>query len=130
MACIADPSGQPPARAQACARVIAAMTAHPELVGGTGRACTLIMRQAPGIAVKTGAEGVYIAILPALGLGAALKIEDGASRASETVLAALLIALGVVKNEGHAFSLAHATVLNTRGVPVGERRVPEGLLAY
>jgi L-asparaginase II len=130
MACIADPSGQPPARAQACARVIAAMTAHPELVGGTGRACTLIMRQAPGIAVKTGAEGVYIAILPALGLGAALKIEDGASRASETVLAALLIALGVVKNEGHAFSLAHAPVLNTRGVPVGERRVPEGLLAY
>jgi L-asparaginase II len=129
MAAIADSSGQPAARAQACARLLSAMTAHPELVAGTGRACTVLMRQAPGIAVKTGAEGVYIAILPALGLGAALKIDDGAKRASETVLAALLIALGAVKNEGHARSLALAPVLNTRGVAIGERRVPAGLLA-
>jgi L-asparaginase II len=130
MAAIADPSGQPEMRAQACARIVAAMTAHPELVAGTGRACTVLMRQAPGIAVKTGAEGVYIAILPALGLGAALKIDDGAKRASETVLAALLIALGAVRDEGSALSLARAPVLNTRAVAVGERRVPAGVLPY
>jgi L-asparaginase II len=130
MATIADPSGQSSTRAKACARIVSAMAAHPELVAGTGRACTLLMRQAPGIAVKTGAEGVYIGILPALGLGFALKIDDGANRASETTLAALLIALGAVKNEGHALSLARVPVLNTRGVPIGERRVPESLLSY
>ena len=130
MAAFTEPAGQPATRAQACSRIVAAMTAHPELVAGTGRACTVLMRQATGIAVKTGAEGVYIGILPALGLGLALKIEDGAKRASETVLAALLIALGAVKNEGAAAALARAPVLNTRGVAIGERRVPEGLLAY
>ena len=130
MAAIADPSGQPATRAQASARILAAMSAYPELVAGTGRACTMLMRQAPGIAVKTGAEGVYIAILPALGVGAALKIDDGAKRASETVLAALLIALGAAKPEGAALALAQAPVLNTRGVAIGERRVPAGLLPY
>ena len=130
MAVIADPSSQSPARAAACARIVSAMSTHPELVAGTGRACTLLMRQAPGIAVKTGAEGVYIGILPALGLGFALKIDDGAKRASETALAALLIALGAAKPEGAALALARAPVLNTRGVAVGERRVPAGVLPY
>ena len=45
--------------------------------------------------VKTGAEGVFIAILPERGLGVALKIEDGATRASECMMAALLVRLGV-----------------------------------
>lgn len=80
------------------------------------------MRQSRGLVAKTGAEGVYIAIIPALGLGAALKIDDGASRASETLIAALLIALGAVADEGAAAALARAPVPNTRGVPVGERR--------
>jgi hypothetical protein len=48
------------------------------------------MRQSPGLVVKTGAEGVYIAIIPSLGLGAALKIDDGASRASELLHARAL----------------------------------------
>ena len=99
-----------------------AMTAHPELVAGTGRACTNLMRESHGIVVKTGAEGVYIAILPELGLGAALKIDDGAGRASETAIAALLIVLGAVRDDGAAAGLARAAVPNTRGVPVGERR--------
>lgn len=127
MAAFADPCALPPGRAQATARILAAMTAYPELVAGTGRPCTLLMRQAPGIAVKTGAEGVYVAILPALGLGIALKIDDGAGRASETLMAALLIALGALKDEGSAHGLARAAVLNTRNVQVGERRVPDGV---
>ena len=36
-----------------------AMMAHPDLVAGEGRACTDLMRAAPGVAVKMGAEGVY-----------------------------------------------------------------------
>jgi L-asparaginase II len=127
MAAFADPSGLPPARAQACARIVSAMISHPDLVAGTGRACTLLMRQSPNIAVKTGAEGVYVAILPGLGVGVALKIDDGATRAAETAIAAILIALGALADEGSAYALAHASVLNTRGVQVGERRVPAGL---
>ena len=122
MAQFADPSGLTPARRAATQRVVRAMTAHPELVAGTGRTCTNLMRQSPGIVVKTGAEGVYIAIVPELGLGAALKIDDGAGRAAETAIAALLIALGAVRDEGVAAALARAPVPNTRGVPVGERR--------
>ena len=121
MAQFADTRGLTAARREAASRVVGAMTAHPELVAGTGRVCTNLMRQSRGLVVKTGAEGVYIAIIPALGLGAALKIDDGGSRASETVIAALLIALGAVPDEGAAASLARAPVPNTRGVPVGER---------
>jgi L-asparaginase II len=129
MARFADTSALSPTRAKTCAHILTAMTANPGLVAGTGRPCTLLMGQAPGIAVKTGAEGVYVAILPALGLGVALKIDDGAGRAAETAIAAVLIALGALADEGAAHALSHAPVLNTRGVPVGERRAQKGLFA-
>jgi L-asparaginase II len=122
MAQIADPSGLSRPRRTAAERIVRAMTGNPELVAGTGRACTLLMRQSRKVVVKTGAEGVYVAILPELGLGAALKVDDGASRASEMAIAALLIALRALPDEGAAGSLARAPVMNTRGVPVGERR--------
>ncbi len=122
MAQFADPGGLAPSRQQAASRIVRAMMAHPELVAGTGRVCTTLMRESRGIVVKTGAEGVYIAIIPELGLGAALKIDDGAGRASETAIAALLIALGAARDDGAAAALARAAVPNTRGVPVGERR--------
>lgn len=122
MARIADPDNLAPQRAEACRRIFSAMTAHPELVAGTGRACTRLMRQSPAVAVKTSAEGVYVAILPSLGLGAALKVDDGAGRAAETAIAALLIALGAIADDGAAQDLAHAPVLDTRGRNVGERR--------
>jgi L-asparaginase II len=122
MAQFADASRLAPSRRDAAKRVVRAMTEHPELVAGTGRACTNLMRENRGIVIKTGAEGVYIAIMPELGLGAALKIDDGASRASETAIAALLIALNAVPDRGAASALARATVPNTRGLPVGERR--------
>jgi L-asparaginase II len=43
-------------------------------------------------AVKTGAEGVFAAIIPEKRLGIAVKIEDGASRAAEATIASLLVA--------------------------------------
>jgi L-asparaginase II len=42
-------------------------------------------------AVKSGAEGVFAAIMPEQHLGIAVKIEDGAGRASEAVIASLLV---------------------------------------
>jgi L-asparaginase II len=89
------------AGAQASAALVEAMIAHPDLVAGEGRACTLLMRAArEPVAIKTGAEGVFVAILPRRGLGLALKIADGATRASDCAVAALLVRLGVLE-AGH-----------------------------
>jgi L-asparaginase II len=93
---LADPAGLAADRRAACRRICAAMTAHPELVAGSGRACTAIMTVAPQVVVKTGAEGVYGAALPGLGLGLALKVEDGGSRAAPVALLALLGAIGAL----------------------------------
>jgi L-asparaginase II len=103
------------------------MTAHPELVSGTGRACAILMRSTKGrAAVKTGAEGFFAAMIPERGLGIALKIDDGAGRASETVMAAILDKLGTL--EGSAREMLRAPVLNTRGAVVGERRMAPALM--
>ncbi len=86
-----DPADLPPARAAACRRLAAALIAHPLMIAGTGRFCTAVMEIAAGKAiVKTGAEGMYMAAIPAKGLGIAIKVEDGAARAAEVALATVL----------------------------------------
>jgi L-asparaginase II len=92
-----DPSRAAAGRAEACARIRAAMMRHPLLVAGSGRPCSLIMAAAAGVLVKTGAEGVYVAALPARGLGLALKVADGAGRAAVVALIALLARLGALE---------------------------------
>lgn len=69
--------------------VVAAIVAHPELVGGPQAADTAIMRARPGAVAKRGAEGVLCAALPD-GTGVAVKVADGANRAAGPALAALL----------------------------------------
>ncbi|MEQ5869341.1 asparaginase [Sagittula sp. NFXS13] len=82
---------------RAASRLTQAMIAHPVLVAGQGRACTHLMQAAKEpVAIKTGAEGYFIAILPERGLGISLKIVDGATRASDCAIAALLVRLGVL----------------------------------
>lgn len=80
-----------PKRAEAAKRLREAVAAHPFMVAGTGRFDTKTM-EALGIRafIKTGAEGVYCAALPELGYGIALKIDDGATRAAEAAMAALI----------------------------------------
>jgi L-asparaginase II len=102
LARLAAPQALGPARRAACEQVRAAMSSHPELVGGTGRPCSAIMTALPGLVVKTGAVGVYAAALPEAGLGLALKVEDGAGRAAPVALLALLEALGAVQGEARA----------------------------
>jgi L-asparaginase II len=86
--------GFAPQRAQAAKRLLSACMAEPFLVAGTGKADVALMQAAPGrIFVKTGAEGVYCAALPELGLGIALKCDDGAGRAAEVMIAAVLAKL-------------------------------------
>lgn len=86
-----------PLRNRAARRLVEAMMAYPELVTGEGRACTDLMRAMGGkVALKGGAEGAYVAILPEQGLGVALKIRDGASRGSECAIAAIMVSLGAL----------------------------------
>ena len=80
-----------PERARAAARIRAAAAAHPFMVAGTGRFCTEIMRIfGARVFVKTGAEGVFCAAFPELGYGVALKCDDGATRAAELMMAAVI----------------------------------------
>lgn len=84
-------NGLAPERAKAARRLMSACMAEPFLVAGTARADTELMLAAPGrIFVKIGAEGVYCAAVPELGLGIALKCDDGAGRAAEVMIAAVL----------------------------------------
>ena len=98
-----------------------AMVNYPELVAGELRACTNLMKACEKKAIlKTGAEGVFVAILPELEKGIALKIFDGGTRASECAIASLLIQLGVL-NANHPTALAytHAPILNWRKIQTG-----------
>ena len=98
-----------------------AMVNYPELVAGEQRACTNLMKACEKKAIlKTGAEGVFVAILPELEKGIALKIFDGGTRASECAIASLLIQLGVLSpNHPTAIAYTHAPILNWRNIETG-----------
>jgi L-asparaginase len=67
-------------------RLSRAMLAHPELVAGSGRFDTEVMRSSHGqVLSKGGAEGIQCLSRAGEGLGLAIKVEDGASRAKHAV---------------------------------------------
>lgn len=111
----AAPTGSPEARLHE------AMRLHPDLVAGEGRACTELMRATGGkVALKTGAEAFFIAILPEQKLGVALKITDGTTRASECAIAAILVKLGVLDPDHPATRKRfNAPIHNRRGLQTG-----------
>ena len=117
-------------RGAAMVRLRNAMMAHPELVSNTDRACNALMRAGKGkVAVKTGAEGYFIAILPELKMGVALKIIDGATRASECAMAAILCKLGVLDaNDPTVKAYRNPDLKNFAGLVTGEMR-PSAALA-
>ena len=108
------------------ATLVGAMTGHPDFVAGTGRLCTLLMRQTRGrLFAKVGAEGYYCAGIPEQRLGLALKVDDGARRASEPALLAVLHMLDALSDDDFValHDFARPQVLNTRGEVVGDLRV-------
>lgn len=118
---LTDPRDQPEARQVACERVCAAMAAEPFMVAGSDRYCTRVMTATAGDAlIKTGAEGVYCGALPKLGLGIALKVDDGAQRAAEVLMGHLLRHFGVL-DESQA-DLLTEPLNNCAGTRVGEVR--------
>jgi L-asparaginase II len=119
---MASGAGLAKPRADAARRILSAMAAYPELMSGTGRACATLIRGSGGRAVvKTGAEGFFGGWIPERGLGIAIKIDDGAGRGAETVIAAMLGKLGLL-GAGEAQAILHAPITNTRSTVVGERR--------
>jgi len=109
----------PLTRAVAANRLIEACFAEPVLIAGHDRFDTIVVRGLAGSALsKGGAEGVHCASLPKLGLGVALKIDDGAKRATERVLSEVLAALLPKARKILAHQL-EGELHNWRGLSVG-----------
>lgn len=134
---VATGQGLTPAHARAAARLRAAIAAAPQMLGARGRVDPRLMaRLGARVCCKVGAEGVYCAALPELGLGLAVKIDDGATaRAAEVVLAALLQRLLPLAGADAELvdTLAAPRLVNWRGTEVGRLRattaIPDALSA-
>lgn len=129
MARMAEPSGLGPVREAAAKRIVSSMTAHPYNVAGRNRFDTLAMQAGNGrFAVKAGAEAVHAAIIPELGVGVVLKIDDGTKRASEVAMANILAFLGVLdpSQPSPMSNFFEAPIVNTLNDIVGVVRMADG----
>ncbi len=128
---LADPSCLADVRAEAVRRLMQAVTRWPLYESGTGREDAAFMADAlPGTMTKVGAEGVMAAAIPALGLGVAVKIDDGAGRGAATAMAHLLVKLGALpRRSAAARAFLDAPIRNWRGDLCGARRAGPKLAA-
>jgi len=125
--------GFSPLRAEAAARLRAACAAKPWYTAGTGRFCTELMTLLGRRAyVKTGAEGMQCGTLPERGFGIAIKCDDGASRASEVMMAAMILRLLELSERERAMleGFMRPTLRNWNGIEVGLVRPAEALMAH
>ena len=112
-------------RAKAIQRLHEAITNEPLYIAGTGSVVSELNEVTKGsVLAKTGAEGVVIAALPDQGLGIAVKIADGSSRARSVALLAILDHLGALSIEEKELLQSHIApaIVNSRGVTVGKIR--------
>lgn len=101
-------------------RLIAACCSEPEMTSGAGRRCAEIIQASAGRAyVKVGAEGVYCGAIPELGVGIALKIDDGGTRAAEVAVATLISALLPGQKDALA-PFRNVTLKNWNKINVGD----------
>jgi L-asparaginase II len=126
---VASGQGLAPDHARAATRLRRAIAAAPYMVGGSGRLDTRLMQHfGERVCCKVGAEGVYCAALPELGLGLAIKMDDGnTARAAEVVLAALLHTLLRAEGADAEFlrGVWDAPLRNGNGIEVGRLRIAE-----
>ncbi len=110
-------------RESAAQRIYKACVDYPWYVAGTDRACTCIMAAGKGrVFVKTGAEGMFCAAIPELGVGIAIKCDDGTSRAAECIAAATIANLLPVSDQVamEIREIGQPTLKNWNGLKVGE----------
>ena len=114
-----------PALSNAATRIRSAVAANPLMMAGTGQFDTRIATLfGETVLCKCGAEGTAAAALPDQGLGIAVKIDDGAGRAVEVAMAALLQRLlpASLTDRDEFQSLATRTLRNWNGTVVGTLR--------
>lgn len=120
---VATGVGLRPEHQRAAQRLRAAVAAAPFMVAGSGRFDTRLMeRLGARVFCKVGAEGVHCAALPELGLGVAIKMDDGNNaRACEVVMAAVVARLLSLSDADAAFvrGFSDVEIKNWNGLPVG-----------
>jgi L-asparaginase II len=130
---VATGVGLSPGHAAAAARLRRAVATAPYMVAGTGRFDSRVMaRLGERVFCKVGAEGVYCAALPTLGLGVAVKMDDGnTARACEVVMAALIERLLPLADDEAVFmrGFSDAPIVNWNGIEVGRLRAGTALRA-
>jgi L-asparaginase II len=102
-----------------------AMTARPDMVSGEGRSDLRLMTAGRGDWVtKIGADGVQAIGVRSMGIGIAIKIWDGASRALHTATAGVLDQLGLLdaKSRGELEEYRQPPIRNARGIVTGDVR--------
>lgn len=90
----------------AAKRIIAAVAEYPEMIAGTKRYCTDLMKVTNGrIIGKTGADGVYCLAIPEKKWGISIKVDDGKMGPQYQIAQSVLLELGLLSEE-------EATMLN------------------
>ncbi len=114
-------------RARAAKRLREAVARAPQMVAGSGRFDSRVMKRlGERVFCKVGAEGVYCAALPGQGLGVAIKMDDGnTARAAEVVMAAVIERLVPLQGDDETRfmrDLSDVTMRNWNGIEVGRLR--------
>ena len=105
------------------ARITRAIATRPFVFGGTERFDSLVVEETDGRVIsKVGAEGVHSVAVFDQGLGFAIKVEDGATRAQYPAVLRMLELLGALPDRlsPRLAEYARARIRNTRGEIVGE----------
>ena len=107
-------------------RVVHAIQTRPFLIGGTDRFDTVLIEETDGrVVAKIGAEGVHSVGVPDLGIGFAVKVDDGAQRAQFPAVLRILQLFDVLPATlpPRLAEFLCRSVRNTRGETVGEVRL-------
>ncbi|WP_353893049.1 asparaginase [Proteinivorax hydrogeniformans] len=97
---LADPKANDTVEENVIQTIADAMVEHPDMVGGTERFCTDLMRVGKGnLVAKAGAEGVYCVGIRDQKRGIAVKMEDGMPRGRQAAVVETLKQLGALDEE-------------------------------
>lgn len=112
-------------RREACLKLSKIMGENPQLIAGSGRFTTELVKQlGTKIVAKDGTEGIFCIGVPEKGLGVAIKIEDGGARALAPVTLRILDKLEVLTKEDKEalHSYYYPQIKNFRDEVIGEIR--------
>ena len=122
MARMANPHDQPEERQAACKKIITALTMEPYLLAGKGRFTTRVIEAlGQSCIIQMGSQGVYCGSLIKRGIGIAIKIDDGSSRAAEAVMMRLLYKLNILTERalGLLLNLLEPPIFSRNGEVIG-----------